>query len=54
MIDNPAYRFPKYTNLPKFEQVLIDAGYRKYGEDGVSLVKRYWVNHIDNEHTQFI
>ena len=24
------------------------------GEDGVNLVKRYCVNHIDNENTQFI
>ena len=40
--------------MPGFERALVDAGYRKYGDDGANLVKRYWVNHIDNEYTQFM
>ena len=53
-MEQPKYNFPKYSNLSKFDRVLIESGYRKYGNDGVDLVKHYWVNHIDNEHTQFV
>ena len=33
---------------------MIEAGYRKYGEGGVSMVKSYCVSHIDNDNTQFL
>ena len=33
---------------------LIDKGYRKYGDEGVELIKHYCVQHIDNNNTQFL
>ena len=47
------YEFPKYTNLSTIDKMMVEAGYRKYGEDGVNLVKRYCVSSYDNENTQF-
>ena len=48
------YQFPRYSNYTKIDKYLVEQGYRKYGEDGVNLVRRYCVSHIDNENTQFI
>lgn len=41
-MENPTYKFSRYNNLTKFERALIDAGYRKYGDYGVNLVKNHW------------
>ena len=48
------YQFSRYSNLTKIDKYLVEKGYQKYGEDGVNLVKRYCVSHIDNENTQFV
>ena len=48
------YKFSRFSNLPKQEQILINQGYQKYGEDGANLVRRYVVSHKDTEYTQFM
>ena len=50
-LQNLSYKFPRFSNLSRLEKVLIEAGYKKYGEDGANLVKRYCVTHLDNEQT---
>ena len=47
------YKFSKYTNLTNTEKIVLESGYRKYGEDGVAMVKRYVLTSKDDVNTQF-
>ena len=47
------YKFSKYTNLTNTEKIVLESGFRKYGEDGVAMVKRYVLTSQDDVNTQF-
>ena len=53
-LDNPTYKFSKYSNLSKTDKMVVEWGYTKWGEDGVNIAKRYLVNHYENENTMFM
>ena len=40
--------------MSNFDKDLIEKGFLKFGEDGVSLAKRYCIITVDNETTQFV